>query len=104
MKSSGVGGLSLALAAALLSAPARAGKGPAFGATLTGHKGPVFAVAYSPDGTKVLSGGFDNTLKLWDAATGREISTWEGHTDNVRAVAISRDGTRAVSGGTDSKI
>jgi WD40 repeat protein len=42
--------------------------------TLTGHSDPVSSVAYSPDGKHIVSGSFDNTVKVWDAQTGREVS------------------------------
>ena len=42
--------------------------------TLTGHSGSVFSVAYSPDGKHIVSGSCDNTVKVWDAATGEEVS------------------------------
>ena len=45
------------------------------------HFGGVFA-----DGTRVISGSLDKTLKLWDAATGRLIRTFEGHSRWVRSV------------------
>ena len=38
--------------------------------TLSGHSGEVNACCFSPDGASVLSGSFDATLKIWDAATG----------------------------------
>ena len=41
---------------------------------LTGHSGFVFSVAYSPDGKHVVSGSADNTVKVWDAQTGTEVS------------------------------
>lgn len=37
---------------------------------LTGHIGPVISVSFSPDGTRIVSGSLDNTLKVWDAVTG----------------------------------
>ena len=40
-----------------------------------GHQGPVLACAFSADGARVLSGSDDNTLKLWDAASGRELTS-----------------------------
>jgi WD40 repeat protein len=43
-----------------------------------GHSTVVSAVAFSPDGGRVLSGSHDNTVKLWDAATGALIRTFAG--------------------------
>ena len=40
---------------------------------------PVLAVAFSPDGTRVLTGTEDNTARLWDAATGKPLATLAGH-------------------------
>ena len=34
--------------------------------TLEGHSGPVLSVSFSPDGKRIVSGSFDNTLKAWD--------------------------------------
>ncbi len=56
------------------------------------------SVAFSPDGARVLSGSGDKTLKLWDAATGALLRTFEGHSDTVISVAFSPDGTRVLSG------
>ena len=42
--------------------------------TLTEHWGPVTSVAYSPDGKHIASGSYDETVKVWDAATGEEVS------------------------------
>ena len=42
--------------------------------TLTGHSDWVYSVAYSPDGKHVVSGSFDNTVGVWDAQTGKEVS------------------------------
>src|SRR5262249_22641735 len=47
--------------------------------TLRGHVKRVAAVAYSPDGKRIASGGFDDTVKVWDAATGQEAMTLSGH-------------------------
>ena len=41
---------------------------------LTGHTDSVFSVAFSPDGTRVVSGSTDWLVKIWDAATGAEVS------------------------------
>ena len=69
-----------------------------------GHSGQVTSVAFSPDGKMILSGSFDQTIKLWDAATGREIRTFNGHLSTVQAVAFSPDGKQIISGSYDSTI
>jgi WD40 repeat protein len=63
-----------------------------------GHTGLVKSVAFSPDGTHVVSGGEDEMLKLWDVATGQLIWTSKGHSGGVNSVAISPDGTRVLVG------
>jgi len=42
--------------------------------TLTGHSSRVTSVAYSPDGKHIASGSYDETVKVWDAATGKKVS------------------------------
>jgi len=63
-----------------------------------GHSSYVNSVAFSPDGKYALSGSNDNTLKLWDISSGREIRTFKGHSSYVNSVAFSPDGKYALSG------
>src|SRR5450759_1000680 len=72
--------------------------------TLTGHGASVTACAVSPDGTWIVSASGDKTLKIWDAATGRELHTLTGHTKSVRACAVSPDGTWIVSASSDKTL
>jgi WD40 repeat protein len=65
---------------------------------LEGHQGPVFGVAYAPDGRHAVSCGDDKTVRLWDVTTGQQVRSFEGHTSPVWAVAISQDGKRLLSG------
>ncbi|MCI0455873.1 MAG: sigma-70 family RNA polymerase sigma factor [Gemmataceae bacterium] len=43
-----------------------------------GHKGRILCLAYSPDGKAIASGGDDHTFRVWDVATGRELSRFQG--------------------------
>src|SRR5689334_3901350 len=53
--------------------------------TLVGHSDWVQSVAFSPDGRTALSGSSDQTLKLWELATGKEFRTFRGHSDRVQS-------------------
>jgi WD40 repeat protein len=68
------------------------------------RNGPVTSVSVSADGKRVLTGGFDKTLRLWDAGTGKELHVFRGHTGPVTSVALSPDGTRALSAGSDNSV
>ena len=61
-------------------------------------------MAVLADGSRALSGSCDNTLRLWDLATGETLRTLEGHTDWVTAVAVLADGSRALSGSDDNTL
>jgi hypothetical protein len=61
-------------------------------ATLAGHSNSAASIAFSPDGTKLVSGGWDGSVKLWDVATQRLLAKLETG-EMVHSVAFSFDGS-----------
>jgi WD40 repeat protein/tRNA A-37 threonylcarbamoyl transferase component Bud32 len=68
---------------------------------LKGHTAQVTCGAYSPDGSRIVTGSKDRTARAWDAATGRELAVLRGHEDALETVVFSPDGRRVVSTGAD---
>jgi WD40 repeat protein len=67
------------------------------------HADSVECVAWTPDGRSIVSGSVDKSVRVWDAATGRERRRLEGHSWHVADVAVSPDGKLVASAGTDDK-
>ena len=85
---------------AMLAAASHAGL-----AILTGHNGNVVSVAFSRDGKTLASGSADDTVRLWDVATGRQIGKpLTGHLGPVWSVAFSPDGKTLASGSADDTV
>jgi WD40 repeat protein len=68
---------------------------------LHGHKGAVYAVSISPDGTMIATAGLDETIRLWELSSGRERRTLTGHQGWINAVAFTGDGHKLLSAGRD---
>lgn len=71
---------------------------------LEGHSAPVSSVAINQDASLAVTVSTDQTIKVWDVATGQEVRTLAGHTGPVNSVNFSPDGQRLVSGSDDRTV
>lgn len=73
--------------------------------TFNAHRAGVRSIAVSPDGKRIVTGGWDKAVKIWDIATGKELITLpRAHTDYTSCVAFSPDGKQIVSGDDSGEI
>jgi WD40 repeat protein len=68
------------------------------------HGGSVNGAVYSPDGKRILSWSKDNTLRLWDAATGAAVGEPLRHEEAVLGAVYSPDGKRILSWSDDKTL
>ena len=90
-----------------LSSQANEAKGFRLERTLTGHGGQVWSTVATADGVRAVSGGDDQTVRVWDLGAGKLERTIDGHVEihnKVAAVAVTPDGTRIISGGHSRNI
>jgi RNA polymerase sigma factor (sigma-70 family) len=72
-----------------------------------GHEGGVLTTVFSPDGSKLATGGADGLIRLWDRASGKELRQLRGHTGVVSCLCFSPDGkylASASSSGNDRAV
>ena len=66
---------------------------------LDGHSKTILAMAFSPDGKNLATGGVDTTIKIWDVTTGKDIATLNNNGKQVQSLAFGPDGKELVSCG-----
>ena len=71
---------------------------------LNAHSAAVRSVSFDSTGERLLSGGHDNVVWLWDVRTGQSIKALRGHASRVESVAFAPDGNLALSGGQDDTL
>src|SRR5262245_23919749 len=90
-------GGTLPASAALASAISR----PDWGLLFSGHGSQVSTVAFSPDGSRIVTASWDRTARTWNAATGKEIGVLRGHKAEVNSAVFSPDGSRILTASFD---
>ena len=73
-------------------------------ALLRGHVGSVNAIAFSPDGLKLASGGFDNTAKIWNVPSSETRGVLRGHTKGINGISFSPDSKLLASASDDKTV
>ena len=71
---------------------------------LSGHTRKVLSLAFSPDGTRLVSGSGDRTALVWDLTTGGALHRLDQHNAEVYAVGFTPDGARIVTGSFDKRV
>ena len=72
--------------------------------TLEGHQDRVTSVAFDPKGGSMASGSADESVKLWEAHSGKLLRTFKGHQDLVTSVAFDPQGKMLASGSWDGTV
>src|SRR5262245_19732765 len=62
---------------------------------------PISSSAACDDGKRVVSGGYDHTMRLWDLQTGQELRRFQNHEQRVWCLAVTPDGQRILTGSND---
>ncbi|KAK9828803.1 hypothetical protein WJX72_002152 [[Myrmecia] bisecta] len=68
------------------------------------HDGGCFALAFDRSGSRLASGGADKTVKIWEPATGNQISVLHGMLETVLEVSFTCDQRQLVAAGSDSAL
>ena len=70
---------------------------------LLGHTAPINALAYCPDGSRIVTGSKDKTVQIWDSNSGESLKILKDIDSMVNCVAFSPDGYKIAAGTLDHK-
>ncbi|HLV81374.1 MAG TPA: hypothetical protein VKT32_13900, partial [Chthonomonadaceae bacterium] len=71
---------------------------------LKGHTDIIRSIGFSPDGRRIITGSWDNTVKLWDTATGRETLSLRADVGRVIQAAFTPDGKHILAVGEHNMV
>jgi dynein assembly factor with WDR repeat domains 1 len=67
-----------------------------------GHEGDVTKVLFNPQGTKIMTAGFDKTARLWNSDTSKLLEVLEGHEDEIFSCSFNYQGDTIITGSKDN--
>lgn len=72
--------------------------------SITGHQGTIRTLVFTPDGRRLITGGEDQTIKVWNADTGQQLLNLTGHTSAIKTLVVKSDSSTLVSGSDDQTV
>ena len=64
----------------------------------------AFGVAVTPDGSQMVTGGYDGSVHVWSMSSGEEVMVLEGHSNHIKRVTLTPDGTHVISCSVDKTV
>ncbi len=70
----------------------------------TGHSDAVFSIAFSKNGSRLISGSWDKSIRLWDVSSGLELHSFTNHSDKITSITFFKEETIIISGSLDKTV
>lgn len=68
----------------------------------SGHEKDISKVTFNPQGTKILTAGFDQIARIWDSDTGELLQQLQGHSDEIFSCSFNYEGDTIITGSKDN--